>query len=1585
MARRVIATAEVQVAANVGQAEAGLNGLTETFRQIGRTAERAAERAEAAFFGTARSINGGYKQIIASSNDLLVKMEQTDRQAKLMAESFREALTAVKRMANEDMDAKAIAALRVFKEIAGAAEAIDAGLHDATATAARLTREAQEVEGAIRAAEIRTDMLGQAFRDVGQDIDVAMAGGLENIQDDIRDTIRRLEDLGGEFRDVGRIGEAALDGVLNEFDADVNQATAALMRLERQLYDVAQIGDKALEGLDDDARQAAAAMSQMAIAANRADRSIDGIGNVARRTSGDVRGLVGLLGAAGLGFAAASAARAGLDMTLQLEKSEAMFLGLTGSVEGAADMLERMVIFARETPYNLANVSDAAAQLLAVGDGFGVTSKNIEQYLTAFGDAITMTGGGDEQFTRLVRVFGQMSSSGKVLGQDMNQLAQNLPGYDVWQALADGAGTSVKELRRLQDLGQLDNLLTGNQAVEILIDGMKQIPGAAGAMERRMLTLGGAIEKFRETAQFAISEGLIPFSDTAQDVLSDPVILNSVEDLSNGFGALLSGALQDVRPELDDLAAAGENLIAALESWSPVLTQITDSLGDFLNFVSPLVSGLGKATEAVLGFGDGLGKLGVAAALFAAGGPIGIAGGVLFGVSGAMDLFTQSNEDAANMARLLAAAQGEVNDAMAIGEEVVYSEAQQLAIDSANELRNKYGELANAMALYGVSINDLQSGLSALAGGVGEVTPELQRMLDNFRDPDVAGDKVIGQFEAIAEAYKNETDVLTEETAKQQDVLTIAGVEEIAALEERADRQRAYNEEVAAYWEEYGDNYQAMIDAQSVANDGWGELDEERTDAVRSMLQDQADAYVEWEADINESTSAAELSLSSVAEEAENSARRIIDAINENSAETFAWKNNIVTAASQLADAYGVPDEAAQEFMGTLGELGPAAAPALQEMLDDFANGGTLLKEFFDSTQVNAAVMSSSLTDEFDKVTGAAPGLAEGLAEGTLTIEQILAELPAAMAAAGLDLEAAAAQIDIADDMETVGGQGVAGLVNALSSAAALARVKAASASLASASINAVQRTFDTGSPSRVMYDIGEFVVEGLVGGIQDMSDEAYITAVQTASLVSGGIANHFRDAENPREAAREFAEDVASAIVDELIAEQEAVADAAEALAEAAADRLAEAWDRVKDRFLERDLKESIVGAQAELSEALAELRSAESLAGAGGTAALSAAEDRVAKARAVLAEAEAADEAADRIADNTLTAFQRGTEDAVAALQDQQESEVSGIEARIAAATRNLDPVARAVAEAELAAAKERHEAEMTALDRQREDEEDLLRRRLDAENEVREAAVKAKEDELDAFQDALDDVVDSIRDAIENLPDLRAGVEGAQRDVQDAYLDQFERMLENASSVDRNLLASIGTQSGLTAAEVNDLINAAVASESAGRGAAAANLGVEQLLNVLGSGLYTIGANGALGIAAGISSQARAIAEAMFGSVQTAIQWTLAGLEIRSPSGVTERMIGEPLAQGIAKGLTASLPEVGSAMTGLIDNVIGGVKVPTSSQLVGESSQQQMAMGGLRGPLITMPGAIIQDATDADVVAQRLVVALSATGYD
>ena len=1525
MARRIIATAEVQVQADVARAEEGLQDLTTTFRQIGNTAERAASRAEVAMFGAAKTMEQGFNKVVAESFKMVRGLEKGDQAAREMAVSLRQSVQVANRLGKTDLDEGATQALRVFKEIYQVTQLIDRGLHDdaraaeLVADAAReAARKTQEIENEVLAAERRTHRLGEAFRDVGRDIDLAMAGGLDELKEDINRSIRRLAELGDEGHDVSRHMERSFDGILREFDNDVDEATAALFRLKRA-------GDSALNELDEDARSAAAALRKMEREARKADRSVDRMGRSARRVSGNVRGLVGLLGAAGLGYAAAQVTRFGLDMTQQLEKSEAAFLGLTGSVEGAADMLERMVVFARETPYNLANVTQAAAQLLAVGDGFGVTAQNVDKYLTSFGNALTITGGSEDQFVRIVRVLGQMSSTGKVLGQDMNQLAQNLPGFNVWQTLADGAGTSVQELRRLQDIGQLDELLTGDEAVRILIDGMEGIPGAAGAMERRMNTLGGAIEKFKETTQLAISEGLQPFSETAQDVLKDPVILNSVEDLSIAFGGLLSSGLEAVAPELDDIAAAAELFLVALEDWAPVFAQVVDALGDFLIGAAPIISALGQLTEGVLGFGDGLGKMAVAIPL-AFGGPIGIAASVLFGVSGAMDYFAGSAETAANTARILAAVQGDVNEAMAVGEEVIYSEAQQLAIQQAEDLRENYEHLTTAMLSLGIAndgtsltVGELNSGLASMADGTDFATDRIAYFFNQIGGLD-ADNTVAKDLEAYSEAWE-QMGVDVEEAADDNTrMLAQAGVEDIGLLEEREEAQREHTEAIAEEWKAEGEARLAAMEKQAEVVEVMTELDEEHTDKLKELLQEQADAYEEWASDIDGSTSGAALSLSGVAEEAENDVGKMIQAIEDHTAATASWQNNIVSVGAILSSEFGATDEEAQAFMGTLGEMGDAAGPALQSMLDDFgsAESSGELESFYNAVIDNNEIMGRSLTDMYDEATDAVPGLGEALTEGTVTIEEALAALPAAMTQAGLDLEDAAEMIDASDEMGAVGENAVAGLVTALENNTW--RVRGAARNLGDAIAIATAAALDTGSPSRVMMELGEFAVEGLIVGIQSMSDESYAAGVQAALILATGIEDLFRDTDDPQEEARDFATDVADTIIEELIAEQENVADAAEALAEAAADRLAEAWDRVVDRFRGRDIKDAVAEAQADLAEAQAELAAAASLAGADGSRALKAAEARIANAEDALELAKAADTKADLLADQTLTAFQRGTEDAVEVLQAQQDAEVDSIQARIDAATRNLDPVVRAAAEAELAAALERHEAEMTALDRRREDEETALRLRLDNENTIREEAIKAKQDELTLFSKALDDVVKSIAGAIEDLPGLRADITDSQRDVQDAFFDQFENMLQSGSlyTGDIDLLRSIGLQAGLSDTEANDLINATFAASSATAGATAAALGMEHLLDMLSSGEISFA-------------------------------------DIINPS----------------------------VLSGLLDNVNSGTSVPTSQLVDTDTAASSYLSGALTGPLITMPGAVIQDATDADLVAQQLIVALSAAG--
>jgi tape measure domain-containing protein len=325
----------------------------------------------------------------------------------------------------------------------------------------------------------------------------------------------------------------------------------------------------------------------------------DGFRSALARVGSGVGALGAAVGAIGIAHLGKEAIQFGADTTIALDQARAMFRGLTSSEQEAQAVLERLTNYAIQTPFELPGVSKMAAQLVAVGDGFGVTTDNVTDYLTTIGNVTSASGGNEETMQRIVRVLGQMSSSGKVLGQDMNQLAQNIPGLDVWGALADGTGKSVEELRELQDAGKLDELLTGNEAVALLMEQMEKFPGAAGAMDRQMQTLGGSISKFHEQLALAMSAGLQPFFKVLQDTLANPVILSAIDGLIAAFAGLMSVLIAELAPALPALIGGVAGIIDAFSPLAPVIAELVRIVGGMLVVLAPVIKQIAGAIAAL--------------------------------------------------------------------------------------------------------------------------------------------------------------------------------------------------------------------------------------------------------------------------------------------------------------------------------------------------------------------------------------------------------------------------------------------------------------------------------------------------------------------------------------------------------------------------------------------------------------------------------------------------------------------------------------------------------------------------------------------------------------------------------------------------------------------------------------------------------------------------------------------------------------------------------------------------------------------------------------------------------------------------
>lgn len=302
----------------------------------------------------------------------------------------------------------------------------------------------------------------------------------------------------------------------------------------------------------------------------RIERAYAEAGRKADRHMGVMGGMMGgmlkggaLAAGAAIGAVGVSAFQAGLEMTGSFDKAEASFTALTGSAAEGKKLLEDVKGFAFKTPFDVKQVADQTRNLLAQGQAYGVTKDNVLQYATAIGDAVALTGGGEIEFQRVTRALGQMGSSSKVMAQDMNQLQQSIPGINVWKELGEGLGVTEAQAREMGAAG----LIPGAQAANILTQAMREMPGAAGEMERQASTVTGALQNFKEQATSALTEGMRPFTDALRTFLASTEAKTAIAQLGAGFGQLL----------------------AAMAPIFPVITQLASTFGGFLGAIGTAI------------------------------------------------------------------------------------------------------------------------------------------------------------------------------------------------------------------------------------------------------------------------------------------------------------------------------------------------------------------------------------------------------------------------------------------------------------------------------------------------------------------------------------------------------------------------------------------------------------------------------------------------------------------------------------------------------------------------------------------------------------------------------------------------------------------------------------------------------------------------------------------------------------------------------------------------------------------------------------------------------------------------------------
>lgn len=153
-------------------------------------------------------------------------------------------------------------------------------------------------------------------------------------------------------------------------------------------------------------------------------------------------GIFSKLGSAALG-AAEGFISSGIEYNAQIEKYTTGFTNMLGSAEAAQQVMSQIQEDAAKTPFDVASLTQANQYLISAGENASYARDTI----MALGDAVSATGGGNDELNRMSQNLQQIANTGKATAADIKQFAY--AGIDVYGILADYTGKSTTEVQKM--------------------------------------------------------------------------------------------------------------------------------------------------------------------------------------------------------------------------------------------------------------------------------------------------------------------------------------------------------------------------------------------------------------------------------------------------------------------------------------------------------------------------------------------------------------------------------------------------------------------------------------------------------------------------------------------------------------------------------------------------------------------------------------------------------------------------------------------------------------------------------------------------------------------------------------------------------------------------------------------------------------------------------------------------------------------------------------------------------------------------------------------------------------------------------
>lgn len=288
------------------------------------------------------------------------------------------------------------------------------------------------------------------------------------------------------------------------------------------------------QGIEQARKETQSAANSLNRSANTAGNGVSGMASQFAAASAKATVLANML--TSLGTKAVGLAKnfveMGISYNAQIEKYTTGFTNMLGSAQAAQEAMQAIQEDAARTPFDVASLTQANQLLISAGENAEYSRKVIN----ALGDAVSATGGGSAELSRMAANLQQIANVGKAATIDIKQFAY--AGINIYQVLADYTGKSVQEVQNMT--------ISYDLLSQALIAASEEGGRYYNAMNTQSQTLKGR-------------------TDTLKD---------NVSQLAGLLTGNLTSALGGVISKLNEMVLAAQDAYK-LDGWSGLIGEIT--------------------------------------------------------------------------------------------------------------------------------------------------------------------------------------------------------------------------------------------------------------------------------------------------------------------------------------------------------------------------------------------------------------------------------------------------------------------------------------------------------------------------------------------------------------------------------------------------------------------------------------------------------------------------------------------------------------------------------------------------------------------------------------------------------------------------------------------------------------------------------------------------------------------------------------------------------------------------------------------------------------------------------------------------